>query len=105
MQCVWSGSLDWNPGGRNPRGEGLAHQLKKGGLGGRFLKLYLTDRLDRLPSHYTTRWTDTMTYVKAGAGHGERSRLQLLLKKAGTENMLILAVNGLAVDGALTTSL
>ena len=38
-------------------------------------------------------------------GRGERSRLQLLLKVAGAENMLILAVNGLAVDGALTTFL
>ena len=30
-------------------------------------------------------------------GHGERSRLQLLFKLAGTENMQILAVNILAV--------
>ena len=34
-------------------------------------------------------------------GHGERSRSQLLLKLAGAENMLILAVNDLAVNGAL----
>ena len=38
---------------------------------------------------------------KSCACHGERSRSQLLFKKAGTENMLILAVNGLAVNGAL----
>ena len=31
-------------------------------------------------------------------GHGERSRLQFLLKLAGTENMLILAVYELAVN-------
>ena len=34
-------------------------------------------------------------------GHGERSRSQLLLKLAGAENVLILAVNVLAVNGAL----
>ena len=34
-------------------------------------------------------------------GHGERSRSQLLLKLAGAENVLILAVNGLAVHVAL----
>ena len=37
----------------------------------------------------------------AAAGHGERSRSQLLLKYAGAGNMLILAVNALAVNGAL----
>ena len=31
-------------------------------------------------------------------GHGERSRLQLLFKLAGRGNMLILAVNALAVN-------
>ena len=35
--------------------------------------------------------------------HGERSRLQLLFKLAGTENMLILAVNVLAVNFWLLT--
>ena len=34
-------------------------------------------------------------------GHGERSRSQLLLKLAGPGNMRILAVNSLAVNGAL----
>ena len=34
-------------------------------------------------------------------GHGERSRSQLLLKLAGAEIMPILAVNVLAVNGAL----
>ena len=34
-------------------------------------------------------------------GNGERSRSQLLFKVAGTGNMLILAVNGLAVNGAV----
>ena len=34
-------------------------------------------------------------------GQGERSLSQLLIKFAGTGNMLILAVNGLAVNGAL----
>ena len=52
---------------------------------------------------------DTLKFFLAadedGNGRGERSRSQLLLKVAGAENMLILAVNGLAVDGALTTSL
>ena len=36
-----------------------------------------------------------------GGGHGERPRSQLLLNLAGAENMLILAVNSLAVNGAL----
>ena len=36
------------------------------------------------------------------AGRGERSRSQLLLKLAGPENMLILSVHGLAVNGALS---
>ena len=36
-------------------------------------------------------------------GHGERSRLQLLFKLGGTENMLILAVNVLAVNPWLFT--
>ena len=35
------------------------------------------------------------------AGHGERPRSSLLLKLADAENVLILAVNGLAVNGAL----
>ena len=44
--------------------------------------------------------------TKSRLGHGERARSQLLLKLAGPENMLILAVNelavhGLAVNGAL----
>ena len=34
-------------------------------------------------------------------GHGERPRSQLLLKLAGAENGLILAVNTLGVNGAL----
>ena len=34
----------------------------------------------------------------AAPGHGERSRSQLLLKLAGAENVLILAVNALAVN-------
>ena len=34
-------------------------------------------------------------------GPGERSRSQLLFQKSGPENVLILAVNGLAVNGAL----
>ena len=38
---------------------------------------------------------------RAERGHGERSRLQLLLKLAGAEITLILAVNILAVNGAL----
>ena len=38
----------------------------------------------------------------AGVGrHGERSRSQVLLKLAGAENVLILAVNVLAVNGPL----
>ena len=36
-----------------------------------------------------------------GPGHGERPRSQLLLKLAGAENVLILAVHVLAVNGAL----
>ena len=37
----------------------------------------------------------------AQRGHGERPRSQLLLKLAGPGNMRILAVNSLAVNGAL----
>ena len=38
------------------------------------------------------------------AGHGERSGSQLLLKLAGTENMLILAVDVLAVEFRLLSA-
>ena len=43
---------------------------------------------------------DELAYTVV-VGHGERSRSQLLLKLAGAENVPILAVNGLAVNGAL----
>ena len=36
--------------------------------------------------------------VRRERGCGERSRLQLLLKSAGTENMLLFAVNVLVVN-------
>ena len=35
---------------------------------------------------------------RAAAGHGERSRLQLLFKLGSAENLSILAVNALAVN-------
>ena len=41
---------------------------------------------------------------ECGTGHGERSRSQLLFKKAGTENMSIMAVHVLAVDSSLRPS-
>ena len=40
-------------------------------------------------------------FERRRASHGERSRLQLLFKLGGTENMSILAVNVLAVNRPL----
>ena len=43
-------------------------------------------------------WAASCRRRRGARGHGERSRLQLLCKQAGTEYMLTLAVNVLAVD-------